>query len=416
MPDERRRGDAGGMVTKLFGSGELAEALAMQVRAALERVAVVEPTVVRLSPEQVIDDAVNAYAAEPLAADWEQLTRSEPREVVQQMFNVFGERGSVPALSYTFHVPIQGAILLTALRASTYSTAPPLEASLNPDGVMSFEIVVGVTDEASAVLSRLASFKRQFDESVSWSNGDIKHSREALRMQVAKAVGRRKAALDQAAAVASELQIPIRHTLQGRQLEIPVQRKTIRVADKKSGRSPGDPVLGDDLYEDVLRTLTAVAGSFERLPATAAKFDEEELRDLMLFHLNANYEGGALGEVFNGAGKTDILIPHGGRNAFIGECKFWRGPEGFRRAIDQLLGYTVWRDTKAALIVFVRNPNASEIIAKADKEIRNHSCYVSSGASADASVRRDYVMHQKDDEGRLIRLALLIVVIRSTVA
>ena len=37
--------------------------------------------------------------------------------------------------------------------------------------------------------------------------------------------------------------------------------------------------------------------------------------------LNAQFEGKAAGEVFNGQGKTDILIREGGRNAFIAECK-----------------------------------------------------------------------------------------------
>lgn len=39
--------------------------------------------------------------------------------------------------------------------------------------------------------------------------------------------------------------------------------------------------------------------AMERTP-TAAKLREEELRNLILIVLNANYEGAARGEVFNG--------------------------------------------------------------------------------------------------------------------
>ena len=40
------------------------------------------------------------------------------------------------------------------------------------------------------------------------------------------------------------------------------------------------------------------------------------------------------------------------RNAFVGECKIWRGAKQVDSALGQLLGYLTWRDCKAALIVF----------------------------------------------------------------
>jgi hypothetical protein len=46
------------------------------------------------------------------------------------------------------------------------------------------------------------------------------------------------------------------------------------------------------------------------------------------------------------SGKTDILIRDNDKNIFIAECKFWGGPKLFKETIDQLLGYTSWRDTK----------------------------------------------------------------------
>ncbi len=85
-----------------------------------------------------------------------------------------------------------------------------------------------------------------------------------------------------------------------------------------------------------------------------AHLDEEKIRDLLLVFLNAQYEGDAAGEVFNAAGKTDILIRVGDRNVFIAECKIWKGPKTIRDALGQLLSYLTWRDTKAALLVFIR--------------------------------------------------------------
>ena len=53
-------------------------------------------------------------------------------------------------------------------------------------------------------------------------------------------------------------------------------------------------------------------------------------------------------------GKTDILVREKDKNLFIGECKIWRDAERISEAVDQLLNYLTWRDTKAALVVFVK--------------------------------------------------------------
>ena len=115
-------------------------------------------------------------------------------------------------------------------------------------------------------------------------------------------------------------------------------------------RVPENEFLTDG---DVLHTIAQMGMAMERTP-TAAKFKEEELRNLVLIVLNANFEGAARGEVFNGEGKTDILLPWEGENAFIGECKVWNGPRKFRASVDQLHRYATWRDTKAALVVFIK--------------------------------------------------------------
>ena len=60
------------------------------------------------------------------------------------------------------------------------------------------------------------------------------------------------------------------------------------------------------------------------------------------------------------------MLPYQDVNAFVGECKFWKGPKQFNEAINQLLGYTVWRDTKAALLLFIKTGDATSILARAD--------------------------------------------------
>lgn len=110
---------------------------------------------------------------------------------------------------------------------------------------------------------------------------------------------------------------------------------------------------------DVISNMVAV---MERSPKAFGGMKEEDLRQHFLVQLNGQYEGQATGEIFNFEGKPDILIRSEGRNIFIAECKFWNGPESITKAIDQLLGYTSWGETKTALLVFKRQKNLSSPI------------------------------------------------------
>jgi hypothetical protein len=107
-----------------------------------------------------------------------------------------------------------------------------------------------------------------------------------------------------------------------------------------------EPVLSMDHYEHILSVMTNMTLVMERSPSAFAAMDEEVLRWHFLVQLNGLYEGQATGETFNYEGKTDILIRVNGRNIFIAECKYWGGPKKLTETIDQLLGYTSWRDTK----------------------------------------------------------------------
>ena len=96
------------------------------------------------------------------------------------------------------------------------------------------------------------------------------------------------------------------------------------------------------------------------------------MRIHFLIPLNSQFAGTATGETFNYSGKTDILIRVEDKNIFIAECKFWNGPQSLLDAIDQLLGYTTWRDTKTAIIVFNRNKDFSAVIAAAKETAKRH--------------------------------------------
>lgn len=137
----------------------------------------------------------------------------------------------------------------------------------------------------------------------------------------------------------------------------PVTRRQLTVPSAPSAAviaRPPDPTLDDRLYEEILATLSKQAMAMEQTPRSFARLGEEQIRDLLLSGLGIGFAGTVTGETFNKSGKTDILLRHEQQNIFVAECKVWKGAGGYLKAITQLLGYLTWRDSKAAILLFVR--------------------------------------------------------------
>lgn len=160
-------------------------------------------------------------------------------------------------------------------------------------------------------------------------------------------------------------------------------------------------------YEHILSVVSNMVHVMERSPKAFAGMDEEALRHHFLVQLNGQYEGQATGETFNFEGKTDILIRVEGRNIFIAECKVWRGPESLREALDQILRYVSWRDTKTAVLLFNRGKNLSAMLAKVPEVVRAHSNYLRDVALA-GETRFRFALHHRDDKERELVVTVLV--------
>lgn len=128
--------------------------------------------------------------------------------------------------------------------------------------------------------------------------------------------------------------------------------------------------LSAENFEAILETLRHMSLVIERCPRAFAGMGEEDLRMHFLVHLNAVFRGAATGETFNRTGKTDILLRHEGQNLFIAECKFWKGKTQFAETVEQLLGYLTWRDSRAAVLVFVRGVAMTTVLDRIDEVLR----------------------------------------------
>jgi hypothetical protein len=166
-----------------------------------------------------------------------------------------------------------------------------------------------------------------------------------------------------------------------------------------------EPVLSNDDYDHILKILTDMTFVMERTPKAFTSLNEEAIRTFFLVLLNGHYEGKATAETFNCSGKTDILIRENGKNLFIAECKFWRGPKQFKDTIDQLLGYTSWRDTKTAILLFNKKKDFSKVLDAIPQTVEEHPNYKSKGKTDETIFR--YVFGHMGDQNRELLLTVM---------
>jgi hypothetical protein len=220
------------------------------------------------------------------------------------------------------------------------------------------------------------------------ANEVIRGHRRELRDAVRRIIEPRHATRQAILSATNALDIPLNQG-DGEQRFFAPRPKLLTLKDIERTVTAGgnEHGLAVDIADAIVAQIESFALALERSPNTANKIaseDEETLRDVLLFVLNANWQGLATGETFLGKGKTDILLRWRNRDAFIGECKFWHGERLFDAGLEQLLGrYTVWRDTRVAMLLFIRDrTDVSSVIEKATARIEAHPRYVGPGAAS----------------------------------
>lgn len=164
---------------------------------------------------------------------------------------------------------------------------------------------------------------------------------------------------------------------------VPVVKKKISTIPSVSPNQEfsSNPIISMEMYKDILKQIYTAGKSMEQKPALYKGKDEEGLRDQFLFNLESKYDGVSVsGETFNRGGKTDIMLKYSADNSnlFVAECKFWHGIEEFFKAISQLFDrYLTWRDSKVALLIFVKTKNFTRVINTVKQQISEHAYFKS---------------------------------------
>lgn len=337
--------------------------------------------------------------------------REEDVDVSQDFNRAIDDRSEpfyVKGTVITYIVPFEGDTSLFRYSPSAYASIFPL-ANIER-GELHFEYKTADHDAGRVQAS--------FDTSMSEIEGVLRLSRErvatfneALAREVREKIEQRRAKLLKDQGMAASIKYPMRRREGMPQTYVvPMTRKKLVIQMPKPSGEPfqPEPILDMESYEQILSIVGNMTLVLERSPKSFVGMGEEDLRTHFLVQLNGQMEleGRATGETFNYEGKTDILVRVNGRNIFIGECKFWTGPEGLRETIDQLLRYTSWRDTKTAILLFNRNRNLSAVLEKIPEVITEHPNY-KSGLVRQDETRYRFTLRQRDDPNRDLIVTLL---------
>lgn len=303
-------------------------------------------------------------------------------------------------------IPFTGEAEAFKIQPNPYTLSPP-RASVRGN-LLTFSIT-GTNLEATQVREQIDRTIREVQSYLTNLRANVAGLNEQLQREARTAIESRRNKLLANRNTVASLGFKIKERQNAPKTYVPPEvRKKISLVMPPASSAPykPEPTLGEKDYEHILDVMQGMTQVMELSPSAFHHVDEEALRSHFLVQLNGHYQGQATGETFNYEGKTDILIRSEGRNIFIGECKFWSGPKKLSETIDQLLGYSSWRDTKTAVVVFNRNRDFTKVLAAIPEAVRTHPQYKKDLPGSTESVFR-YLFANRDDRNRELSLTVM---------
>jgi hypothetical protein len=394
----------------LFATSSLSAVLQNRQKEMEKRALALHPTrVLGVSLAELVAELVTDFRVEPIVLDLEGVTAQDAEIRIPVGHSYSGEPIYRPGIAITYYVPFEGEDDLYNLRPSTFSSGgPPRGAVRDVHVEMTFESA----DAASgSVKAEFAAARDAIKRWVDFQRPEVEAFNAALLGWAEGAVQLRIDNVRANQQLVSSLGVPIR-----RRADAPTtypapeirRRPSVRsVRPSSAPASPPEPVLLNAMYEHILEVIKNTARVIELSPSAFRKMREEDLRSHFLVQLNGHYEGLATGETFNFEGRTDILVKDHGKNVFVAECKFWDGPQVLNDTIDQLLGYTSWRDTKTAILLFNRKRALTTVLAKIAPTVAAHVAFVREVDFGDETSFR-FTLKHRDDPDRHLTLTVLV--------
>ena len=320
-----------------------------------------------------------------------------------------GERILVSGTVLHIAIPFTGDPDLWRIRPSSYSVSGYPELEIRKDVVVFGCRFPDDAPEPERLKAEIERTIRSLSDAVSNLATDIENHNRDAPGAVRAALERKRAKATAAVDAVADLGIPIKRRSVPETFVVPTKRRESPVSRPSVPKRKfvPEPILDQRQFEHILGVLKSMALVIERSPASFASLDEEAIRTHFLLQLNGHYEGSATGETFNASGKTDILIRVDNKNVFIAECKFWRGVKSFSKAVDQLLGYLSWRDSKCALLILNQTKDSSAVRQKMHELMTGRAEHRKT-TSYDPSDDARYVLVKPGDPGREIQIQTML--------
>jgi hypothetical protein len=360
---------------------------------------------------EYIEHLISTFTLDPIRFNVADVTADTCEQMIPaERFPHFGHRvtagQSYSKQVFRFYVPFTGTEDLLGCNPSTFLRST-FQAEVASETV-SFELVDYAGDGAQVKVEKENRLKA-LEVNANYLAEDVRKFNASLRLEAQTTFQARKAEILRQRKVAASVGVPIRtaNSIPGT-FAVPttVRRKISPRPQASTGSFIPEPSIDETVYQEILQVIQDTGRVFERLPSTYADKDEESLRDHLILQLEPRFEGSTTGETFNKSGKTDILMRYENKNVFVAECKFWKGQKAHLEAIDQILSYLTWRDSKAALVYFMQSKEMTEPLKAVQAHTSEHPCFVASRDKKEESWF-NYEFHLPGDNGRAVRLAIL---------
>lgn len=366
--------------------------------------------ILKASETELDDYYVGKVLIDPIELDSENYYVENQQSIRKDVSNDFnrmsfrGERIVVAGTQLDIAMHFSGDPMLWRIRPSTYSLSGYPEISIKDDKITFSVNFADDSADSARIKQQIESNVQSLAGAVQNLRRDVENHNSTAPNQIKAALERKKQKAQTATNTLASLGIPFKRKDNPPTFTVPTNRRvtpTRRLPKVPTEKYEPEPVLDMAEYEHILEVIKSMGLVIERSPSSFLTLDEEAIRTHFLLQLNGHYEGSATGETFNAVGKTDILIRVENKNIFIAECKFWCGPKGFSEAVDQLLSYLSWRDSKCALMIFNKNKDSSAVrdsmheIMENREELRRTLFNNKDGDSR-------YIFVKKDDPGKEI--------------
>nr|WP_011310441.1 hypothetical protein [Spiroplasma citri]CAI94241.1 hypothetical protein [Spiroplasma citri] len=368
--------------------------------------------ILNVDENTIINSFFDKYEIEPinLLID-EKYAKEDKKEKLGKDF--FGNSICYNVTILKVYIPYYGNKNLFYLQPSTIIFFS-VEIFINDDNI--FFIVELDKNNIHNTKSKIEENIEYLEKNIEYIKNEITVYNNSLKFKIKENIKNRKEKILQSKKILEQLNIPVATKDDNENNTIPVS--IIKSKRKKIVQRPKpeiinnfnlDPTISEDIYLEILETIISAGESLEKYPSLYSMKSEEAIRDFILSNLSSNFDNdnlSATSETFNRNGKTDILLKHKNRNIFVAECKIWRGKKQFLDAINQLQSYLTWRDTKTALILFIKEKNISAIIEKINVIISKHPHLISKNKELNEyDIIYDFSF--KQDDTKKFQLAVL---------